>query len=555
MIFILRPINQPKTRRRAKTVEELTQLLEEIGQGGKVRFLQKQGVISKEGMKRLIRNPAFEGTVALGKDATQEMGYRATWSLMDGMTEEEAHQWLERLSPTGNAIVGWTAIDLPIEECMKLLQPDGENIADWQFVLTEKSEVIAVTMAMSTISAQIETPSGQTLDISLQENMAINESVSLELRTVANPAKRRPSHTKPLPAVLAFPNDPISRGAIRAMAGALRMKSTEDFAFGFELQEKEIRMAFGYSDQIDAQVWEFLCQHGAAHIKAHFGLWHHYLDQSSENLSMDFIQMELNQCCEYLGYAKHHKGGFRREQKQQALKVFDALARMAYTALVTPKNGKGTFRLQGHLWLRDVTVSWQDRYGDLFGQAREGDPDLWDPVVFNYRPGTYFTSNEYRNQYPQIAKIASGILKLTDENAVKIAGYIATHGRISRYKPLAYKAGTILEGAGVILPKRAKDHPRETRDKFERYLDQIQEVGVIQEWTWRDFEKAQEVDMDNADALAEYAKADPYPKGDWQKQIVVIKLPFARDMARLETQRQKAIEKSEKSNRKQKRAK
>jgi hypothetical protein len=259
----------------------------------------------------------------------------------------------------------------------------------------------------------------------------------------------------------------------------------------------------------------------------------------------EFITIDINQFCSDLGYVPHHKGGFKRERKQEAVKVLEALTSVEMRAMYTPPGKGKAVRLRGPLWSRGLLAEESDRYTDLFGQVREGDPNLWEPIAFSYAPGPWFTNSDWYKYNKAVGKIGAGLMRLAndkDEWAILIGGYLGTLMRVNRYAPLRLKAETVLRHTGLAQGTDAKRRGAEIQGKFERALDRLQEVDVIASWRWPGVDASELTDSDDPDAVAEYYAADPLPKGDWRSQIVEIALPMEEDRARLETARSKAME-------------
>jgi hypothetical protein len=346
-----------------------------------------------------------------------------------------------------------------------------------------------------------------------------------------------------LPAELRFLNDSIHRGAVTSLAQVANWGEIQDFAFGMEQTIAKASVVIGLPNGEKAQdLWEFLRGGGARLVKAHYALWARYYEDVEDG-GMRYVMVSVPQFCSDIGLKKHHKGGFRPEQKRQALQMLKALTSIEMS--VSKVLGRKERRLRGPLWARGFEAQERDVYSDLLGQAREGREEDWEPVAFSFAPGPWFEDPEWRKYHKYVGKIGSGLLRLSGDNdqwAILIGGYLGTLGRTNGYKPLRLRVGTILSNSGLAQTEDAKRRVKQNRAKLEVALNRLadSEIGVISDWRFVDM-VVDEPDMDDPDSLSAYGAANPYPPGDWRGWIVEISLPFEKDQIRLEQQRAKAI--------------
>lgn len=334
---------------------------------------------------------------------------------------------------------------------------------------------------------------------------------------------------KRLPTFLRFGDDNVNRAAITSLARAQDWKANpaDGITFGLaqNYQGMDLRVTVGLPDKEEAtSLWGFLCKSGPRMVKAHYALWARWYEDGNGS---DFVTININQFCSDLGYAKATKGGFKPERKREAVKVLEILTALELRAVFNPPGKKQAFRLRGPIWTRGVLAEENDQYADLFGQAREGDSSVWEPVGFSFAPGPFFTDANWRRYNQRVGKIGAGLMKLSndkDEWAILVGGYIGTLARTEQYQARKIRVDTILRKTGLAQGEDAQRRVSQYRAKLDRALERLVEVGVLAQWTWSGMD-ASEPDMNDPDAIAAYGAADPLPKGDWRRQCIEITWP------------------------------
>lgn len=363
----------------------------------------------------------------------------------------------------------------------------------------------------------------------------------------AQKKQRQSTRAKPLPSQILNPSNNVHRAAIHAFSATENWckDPLDGFAYGLKQEHKHLEITVGLPDGTQADsLWAFLSKAGPPMVKAHYALWGRWYEDGGQ-IGGEPVIVNIAQFCADLGYTRHHKGGYRREHKQDAVRILEAITAVEMRATFTPpdKGGKQQ-RLRGPLWTRGIIAEENDQFGDLFGAAREGRHEDWEPIAFSYAPGPFFANTEWRKYNQAVGKIGAGLLRLdnrNDEWALLIGGYLGTLLRMNHYAPLRLRAGTILEKANLAQGKDAERRVTQYREKFERALDRLQEVCVIQSWTWPDVDTQELSDPDDPDAVASYYDADLLPKGDWRRQIVQINVAMEAETQRLKAAQDKAI--------------
>jgi hypothetical protein len=304
---------------------------------------------------------------------------------------------------------------------------------------------------------------------------------------------------------------------------------------------------------------------GAALVKAHYALWGRYYAHERAGGRTRFIPLSVQQFCADIGYQKN-KDGYRAEQKKQAMQLMESLTSMHMTVNHTTRQGK-RMRLKGPIWSRGLVG--EEMVGEPHGNESgtgstgtgtegtggagkgengalcSGSPN-WEAVGFSYGPGHWFDDEDWRKQHRFMGKIAAGLMQLSnhkDQWAILIGGYLGMQGRINGYGPLRLHVSTILCQTGLAQGETFEHRISQPRDKFYLALEKLQNVGVISSFTTVGFDE-RDVDLDDDAALAEYGTSDPYPPGDWRKQLVEFTFPFEKDRERLQEGKARGIQRA-----------
>ncbi len=327
---------------------------------------------------------------------------------------------------------------------------------------------------------------------------------------------------------LRTPANRLTQAAIEAfMPGAMKRGKEADEILGkveahglfekfyavypVETKRKDLFGIGGFRQDPSEALWETLQNKGDFAVRAQFALWSRaYQETNAEPGKL--IRITINQFCDDIGF-KRHKGAHKRENKRSAVKILELITDFEISLMWKTPKGKWA-RVRGPIWQRGAVGEEADEYGDLFGNTRTGDPDMWEPVAFAYAPGYLFNNEEWRHYNRAVALIGQGLLTLSaqdrDKWAVLIGGYIALQARFGEYKPKRFKVKTLLDKTG--LNARAENrHAARTIDRLESALDRLKEVDVIADWKYTDEEADEDIDYDNLDspetrrALAEEA--------------------------------------------------
>ncbi len=369
----------------------------------------------------------------------------------------------------------------------------------------------------------------------LGERIAVLASNEPQLLTFSADITQKSSpRTTQLSPVVRFKNDNINRAAVRAFSIAATWKPVASLAHGTEQMYKGLQIAIGLPESdVTQRIWSSLSKGGARMVKAHYALWARWYEDGGE--AGDYVSVNVNQFCADIGYTKHHKGGFRREHKQEAMNLLEALTMMQISAEYQAPGASDGKRLRGGLWARGMI-------GEQKEPGEDGGTPTWEAVAFSFAPGPWFTHPAWARHNNFIGKLGIGLLQLDnrEEWAIIIGGYLGTLMRTNAYQALRVRASTILHRTGLGQSDDLRRRSGQMLQKFENAMDQLVSVNVIISWTWPDVETTELENLDDADAIAEYYAEENLPKSDWRNQIVEIVLPFEQDETRLLEARGKA---------------
>lgn len=347
----------------------------------------------------------------------------------------------------------------------------------------------------------------------LRLSAALQGRAHMEACATLHALRRPSSRPRELPAYIRFKSDNLHGAVVRSFANAQRWEEDEASGLdcGMRIECSRTTVAIGL--QGDKRMhWQTLRERPERLVKAHYALWARWYEDGGQPGA--YVKVELNQFCSDMGYARHHKGGYRREHKQEVVRLLEALTAVEIRLIYTPPGSSRAIRIRGPLW----------QCGFL---AEEGDRNHWSPIGITCAPGPWFMDPHWMKYNQAIGKIGSGLMRLANDRdgwAILIGGYLGALMRTNGYKPLRLRAETVLNAAG-LASKSAIHAPEKYLGKFERALDRLQEVGVIAAWRWADAEAEELSDPDNPDAVAGYYAHDPYPSADWTNCVVEIVLP------------------------------
>jgi len=397
--------------------------------------------------------------------------------------------------------------------------------------------------------------------VGINELGAFLERKARERKQVEAKARKRRTTIAPLSpdGLIRAPSHRISKATIEAlMPGAMRpaaevkqaLQALEArgligvdkklwAAYPFDAKD-DLHGAIGFSQNPGEAIWTLLQRNGALAVKAQYALWARAY-RETDAMPNHFITLSIPQFCDDVGF-KRKKRAHTHETKQAAIDVLQLLTSLELLALWQTPQGK-TQRVHSPLWTRGAIAEEMDDYADLFGANRVGDPATWDPVAFAYAPGYFFSDAEWRNYNRNVALIGEGLLQLGTNNAdkwaVMVGGYLAIQARMNGWRTLKRKVWRVLAKTGLLDELKKHRQAGRMRSMFERALDRLVEVGVIQ--SWQITSEPEDANADDLDAMAE-----PEPAqwaAAWMSECLVIEWPadFERRENKLQACKQKRI--------------
>ena len=338
----------------------------------------------------------------------------------------------------------------------------------------------------------------------------------------------------PLESIIHFKSDNINNGAVSFLSRAVQSKPGEGFAYGLEHRYKDLVVTYGLpSGERADTLFALLAQSGAKMVKAHFALWGRWYEEGAK--SGGFLNIPINQFCADLGY-RPNKGAYRREHKQSAREILNAITSIEIQAIYTPPGKKPAQRLRGPIWSRGLIYEEDGQHDDLPGQTFEGEAKSWSTLNFSFAPGPWFFHEEWNYYNPAIGKISAGLMQLKndkDEWAILIGGYLATMMRPAQYQPRRLRVVTILNRTGLAQSGDARRRVSELQGKFEHAMKRVVEVGVLNKWQYTVSPVEDLKDADDADAVAAYYADNALAPTDFRRRVVEVTSPMVDDAQRL----------------------
>jgi hypothetical protein len=359
--------------------------------------------------------------------------------------------------------------------------------------------------------------------------------------SVGSKASAPKSSVEPLPETLSFSLNGVQRAVVATFSTPSQWGVTpiDFFSHG----------AFWHTDHLDLGItvgmrqseespmrWENLRASGPRMVKAHYALCAHW--QGRATGGRDPIRVNINQFCHDLGYKKHHNGGFRRRDKQEAIKTLQTLIAIELEICFTPTGGREQ-RLRGPLWSLGLIAEERNRFGERQELEPVGDASEWVPIAFSYAPGDWFYEDVWRVYTRQIGKIGAGLLNLDNHNdrgAILIGGYIGTLSWPGR-RLIRLRVSTILKRTGLAQDEESYRRAGETRQSFERNLLRLKEEFVITDYHFKGNDVSDLSDPDDPDEVAAYYNESLEPANEWRKQVIEFEINIESNAAALSASR------------------
>lgn len=204
------------------------------------------------------------------------------------------------------------------------------------------------------------------------------------------------------------------------------------------------------------------------------GKW--FADTGGESTAITKTRISVADILGFRGLKKHGKGGYRREQKEEARRDILALHSIWVRSRETIYKARGkSEQIDVESPLLDVAVELQP---DLFG--------VNEPYAFRIAPGEW--ARHYLGQHSRYtAQLLRPVMQYDPYKRrlpMRLGIYLASQWRIrattGNYEQ-PWRVRKLLEGAFIPLPTA---HYQRLRDQFEEALDLLQQDKVIAGWEY-----------------------------------------------------------------------
>lgn len=206
-----------------------------------------------------------------------------------------------------------------------------------------------------------------------------------------------------------------------------------------------------------------------------------------------FVWIDVRELLEVMGYAKHHKGGYKPEHLEEAARAVRDLSSFHITIPLgakimtqrNPKTGKRSrSRTEATRTYEVILKSTTDEIKNLFGERYA--------MRWRLRPG------EWAKNYPrQFAPLYRALIELPAKQgrytwAKALGTELTYHYREDRNSVAkkTLKVVTLLERACLLHEAQGMKNKKRARDYFESALETLREVRVCEAWVYN----AQDID-------------------------------------------------------------
>jgi hypothetical protein len=214
---------------------------------------------------------------------------------------------------------------------------------------------------------------------------------------------------------------------------------------------------------------ETLEKESALLTKAHYILSERLYEQTSGQ-GTGLAAITLNQFCDDLGMPRK-KGAHSPKNKERARVVFDLLTSARVSALAQVVGKKDLLRVSDNMWKQGPEVEPQKR-------------GRWEEIILTFERGT-FDDEWYQQNKKFVGYVHRGFLELKADNkdkyAILLGGYLASFAKMDKYRIKAMRLLPILKKIGLWGVYGA-NNPGRMREKLERSLEQLIEVGILREF-------------------------------------------------------------------------
>ena len=282
----------------------------------------------------------------------------------------------------------------------------------------------------------------------------------------------------------------------------------------------------GFQYDLDFEDRKALSEESALLTKAHYILSERFYEQTGGEFRDAAIT--LNQFCDDLGMPRKN-GAHTTKNKERATVVFNLLTSAKVSIIAYLPGKTEPLRVSDGMWRPGAEIEGQKR-------------GRWEQKILTFSRGVFHDDWQKHNK-KLVGYIHKGFLELKADNkdkyAILLGGYLASFAKMNKYQIQSLTLLHLLKKTG-LWEVDGETNPGRMREKLERALMRLVEVGILREW--RIVEKS-----DIKTAVKEMSKAvnyeEPYEEIDndehepepnkwlkiWLNQRLIIAYPFDLD--------------------------
>lgn len=459
------------------------------------------------------------GEALLGRLAAVLEGQQR--AVLEGMPAEIRAALDRGVDPSQALRELWPVLEARLTAEGLITDDDSRTAARTQWEYLAHGLLAASSQDLGAAMSKVEKQTREVAALAKERGLTLEEVMEEVLRALSKPGRGGPR--RQLPAFLKFPADRVHQGTVQGIGRVEEWQPIADWVRAILVAEApDYRQLVGFRTDPGEGLWEWLRTRGEAAIKLHYVFWARCFEATGGDPN-EYFTIDVAQLCEDLGYKRHHKGGFRLRDKQEAMLLVETFTAAELGVVFKLPNGKSG-RLHGRIWERGITAETRDEYSDVFGASRAEDAkEHWEPAKISVHPGQWFQDAEWRRANAYMGLLGQGLLRLdnrTDKWALRIGGYYGSIARTGQYRHRAISVGTVLARTG--LAERNARNPREQLEAFERAHERLVQVGVLKAWQFATSPIDEEPDMDDPETVAQLAE---YGSGDWRRKRVQLQWP------------------------------
>jgi hypothetical protein len=233
--------------------------------------------------------------------------------------------------------------------------------------------------------------------------------------------------------------------------------------------KSDLEGVVGFKHELTPQMKAFLENESHLLTKAHYILSERFYEQTGGETNGQ-AAITLNQFCDDLGMSRKN-GAHTPVNKERAKLVFELQTSAKISALAYLNGKKSPVRVSDNMWKPGAEIESQKR-------------GRWVEHILTFTRGI-FDDEWHKINKKFVGYIHRGFLELKpdlqDKYAILLGGYLASFAKMNQYQIQSLCLLPILEKLG-LWKIYAVANPGKMREKLERSLDKLVEVGILREW-------------------------------------------------------------------------